>query len=98
MIDKKLGIILSGIIILGLNISTALAINPDSEANPQYLLNAGYSPEAIRIINLQKAQVLGTPSDQPKTDKHQSFIYNFFKYNDPVTPIQDFGTYIITDH
>ena len=62
----------------------------DSERllNEDYLRNAGYSQEAVRMINVKRYDAYA-PYEEPK--KSKNFIKRFVQYMDPLTESGRFG-------
>ncbi|MDD3594744.1 MAG: hypothetical protein PHX18_08990 [Candidatus Gastranaerophilales bacterium] len=65
--------------------------------DPGFMSVQGYSPETIRIIELNKAKTFG--EELPKPSESSSSLVRwwkkFIRYSDPATDIGDFGTHII---
>lgn len=91
MLNKKFGFILSGIIIAGLNAPIAFALTDDDTTNSQYLLNNGYSPESVRVFEVQKNQISGTPDIEKKPNLVIKFMKNLIIHSDPIEPLHNFG-------
>ncbi len=84
-------IIISTIILtfaLGL-LPAVAAIDTERLLNEDYLRNAGYSPEAIRMINIKRYDPYA-PYEEPQYTKN--IIKRFVQYMDPLAESGKFGT------
>lgn len=78
--------------------SCLAAITPEEASSQTYLDNHGHSPEIVRLIDLQGAQINGVQSaykssdpDWYKTNKPVNFIRKVFIYFDPGLDDDRFG-------
>lgn len=58
------------------------------------LNNTGYSPETIRLVNLQRSRMEGLEAIQPERTRWHQFWWNVY-HNDVLAPTYDFGHQII---
>lgn len=63
-------------------------IDSDRLLNEDYLRNAGYSQESIRMINLKRYDAYA-PYEEPQ--KNKNYIKRFIQYMDPLTESGRFG-------
>ena len=68
------------------------AIDTERLLNEDYLRNAGYSPEAIRMINIKRYDPYAPYEEPPRTN---NLIKRFVQYIDPLAESGRFGTGII---
>ncbi len=89
---KKL-IISTILLALACGVLPALAaIDTDRLLSEDYLRNAGYSPEAIRMVNIKRYDPY-SPYVEPK--RETNLIKRFVQYMDPLAESGRFGTGII---
>ena len=96
MRDKKLVFIFSLIMLTCINISGAFAVTAEDYTSPQYMLNTGYSPEVIRMLKFEK-QKFSADTPLKHADLKDNLIKDFFIYNEPIRPWDDFGNTVV-DH
>lgn len=85
---KKIVLLLTAIFML--NLSASAEITTEEALSPAYLHNHGFSKEAIRLIDLQQAQINGTKPmyknlepDWYTSNKAVKFVRDAFIYIDP---------------
>ncbi len=83
--------------VLAISLPAFAGIGVEESTSSEYLRNYGYSTEAVKYINLNKAQVKGEKFVTPISDRRQSNLYtdsavwntivdktvDFFNYLDP---------------
>jgi hypothetical protein len=58
------------------------------------LANTGFSPETIRVVNLQKSRMEDTEEIQQERTRWQQFWWNVY-HNDILAPTYEFGQQVI---
>lgn len=80
----KKGLILSALLLTGI-IPAFASVDIHESTSPQYLYNGGYSDEAIRLIQYNKAYANGADlraAEEAKA-RDKGFITKFWEYVDP---------------
>lgn len=91
LIRKLVGFVL-GLAIAGLHCLSANALTPQEFSSNQYLDNHGYSPEVIRMVNIQKSRTEDTQLPAVYNySKVRNLMRNLYKSN-IMYPLTPFGS------
>ncbi len=81
--------------VLAISLPAFAGIGVKESTSPEYLRNYGCSSEAVKYVQLNKAQVNGQPFVTPISDRRQSKLYtNSEVWNTIVDKTVDFFNYI----
>jgi hypothetical protein len=86
-------IIITTAIFMFSNLGAIAMIDSDYSTSEQYLLNRGYSPETIRLINIRKKNPYALPEvkEENVTQKSSWYAKKLWHYIDPAADNGNFG-------